>query len=208
MKTCRIRELIPSGPMLGITLIGLLLLSGVLYYRAVKNQRFLEPALAISQPKMQFAENLTLHIEKEFGDKKTKGIKVTKDFILVEKSLLSSIKGHDNIRKLSQVFLGILKDPSMKNYVDSIIIVTEADLSTDTEINRKRLSKTQHFSEEILFSLYDAEPELKRNFNTYFAATSMYVDPMSEDKNIVKFMIVPSEQLHIDVLRRFEKYVH
>lgn len=208
MKADRIRKFLPPGHLLSLTLIGLLLLSGILYYRAIKIQRFLEPALAISQPRMQFTDNLSRHIEKEFGTKEIKGIRFTKDFILVEPSLLTGMKGQDNTGKLGRVFLSILKDHNMKDYIDSIIVSTQIPLSPDAKADKKRLFEIKHISEKTLASLYMAEPELGVNFNTYFAATSMYVAPMSAEANMVKFKIVPSEQLHIDVLMRFEKYVH
>ncbi len=62
----------PAGPILNLTLIGLVLLSALLYYRAIKIQRFLEPALAISQPRNEFAKNVRLRFQKEFGEKRSR----------------------------------------------------------------------------------------------------------------------------------------
>ena len=49
-------NVVPPGPLLSLLLIGLVLLSGLLYYRAVRIQRFMEPALALSQPRNDFSE--------------------------------------------------------------------------------------------------------------------------------------------------------
>src|SRR5512143_2212095 len=48
----------PPGPVISLLLIGLVLLSSLLYYRSVKIQRFLEPALALSQPRNEFAKHI------------------------------------------------------------------------------------------------------------------------------------------------------
>ena len=43
-----IRTIAPAGPLLSLALIGVMLLSAVLYYRAVRIQRFLEPSVAVT----------------------------------------------------------------------------------------------------------------------------------------------------------------
>jgi len=68
MKKVSINKFIlPPGPILILTLIGLLLLSALLYYRAVKIQRFLEPVLAITQPRIAFSKNIYNLLLREFG---------------------------------------------------------------------------------------------------------------------------------------------
>ena len=96
MKEVRIKKFIlPPGPILILTLIGLLLLSALLYYRAVRIQRFLEPALAITQPRITFSKNINNLILREFGKEESKGIKFRTGSILVEQSLL--VDGVHNI---------------------------------------------------------------------------------------------------------------
>jgi len=65
--------ILPPGPILSLALIGLLILSAILYYQAVKIQRFLEPALAVSQPKMKFTQNMNNLLTKEFAKKGDRG---------------------------------------------------------------------------------------------------------------------------------------
>ena len=57
----------PAGPVLSLLLIGLVVLSALLYYRAVKIQRFLEPALALSQPRNEFTKNISQNFQREIG---------------------------------------------------------------------------------------------------------------------------------------------
>jgi hypothetical protein len=67
MKNDFLRRFFPPGPVLSLSLIGLMLLGGLLYSKAVKAQRFLEPVLAITQPNITFSENLSRLLLAEFG---------------------------------------------------------------------------------------------------------------------------------------------
>src|SRR5512136_2863727 len=80
----------PPGPVLTLLLIGLVLLSGLLHYRSVRIQRFLEPALALSQPRNEFSEAIAGIMEKEFAIAPFKGLEVRTSSIIVDKSLLFS----------------------------------------------------------------------------------------------------------------------
>ncbi len=89
MKTKSFWKYVPSvGPVLSLLLIGLVLLSALLYYRAVKIQRFLEPALAISQPRNEFSKSIKLIFQQEFGAESIKGLRVKASSILIERSFL------------------------------------------------------------------------------------------------------------------------
>src|SRR5512134_829109 len=89
MRPDTLRRLIPPlGPIFSLALIGLLLLSAILYYRAVKIQRFLEPALAISEPRMKFTQGIRNLLIREFSHTELKGIKFRAGSIIVDESLL------------------------------------------------------------------------------------------------------------------------
>lgn len=212
MKTGSINKLIlPTGPILGLTLIGALLLSAILYYRAVKIQRFLEPALAISAPRMEFSKNIKRLISKEFGTEKITGIRFTTNSIFVEKSLLL-IGVHEpdprsaTLKKLSRVFLSVLQDPDMRDYVDFILVRVKFPINSDTD--EKRRFRVQQRADLILNSLYKVAPELGRNYRTYFAATVEPVDSSEKEIQWVEFRFIPTERLHIEVLQSLRKYVH
>ncbi len=212
MKMDSIRKFIsPPGPILSLALIGLLLLSAVLYYRAINIQRFMEPALAISQPRIEFAENIRRLILKEFGTKKIEGIKFTIGSILVEESLLSG-SGNDIeksviLNKLSRVFLSALEDPNIRAHIDLILVSKRLPLGSDTKLNEKMRAQIQQGSELILRSMYKAEPQLEMDYGTYFAATAMPVNALEKETNWVEFRIIPSELVHVELLQRLHKYV-
>ena len=68
MKYKRIQKFIPHPvPIVILTLIGLLLLSALLYYKAVRSQRYLEPSLALAQPRIEFIHKIGLFFQEEFG---------------------------------------------------------------------------------------------------------------------------------------------
>src|SRR5574341_533273 len=83
----------PAGPVLSLLLIGLLLLSALVYYRAVRIQRFLEPALAMSQPRNEFAESVNQAFREEFGPGPFRSLKATSNSILIERGLLFTESG-------------------------------------------------------------------------------------------------------------------
>jgi len=200
------------GPVLSLTLIGILLLSAVLYYRAVQIQRFLEPALAISTPRFLFAKNIKLLLSKEFGADQRTGIRLTTNSIFIEKSLLSPDahggSGPAALKKLSQVFLSVLQDPNMSDYVDFILVGIRFPAGPDQGMNETRRQEAQHRAEFILHSLYRVSPELEKNYGGHFSATALPGNTQEKDTAWIEFRFIPSEMLHIEVLKSLKKYVH
>ncbi len=199
------------GPILSLTLIGLLLLSALLYYRAVKIQRFLEPALAISQPRIKFNQDINNLIMKEFGTT-VRGIRFKRGSIFVDQSLLfASAHGHDGsqpvmFKRLSNVLLSALSDPNIRSHISLILISTSIPLTTDPQINKSLRFQAQERIGLILNALYRAEPELEKKFGTYFAVTATHKAVPIKDADMVEFRMIPTERLHIEVLERLEKY--
>ena len=212
MKGTSIKKFIlPPGPILILTLIGLLLLSALLYYRAVKIQRFLEPALAITQPRITFSKNINNLILREFGKEESKGIKFRTGSILVEQSLLIAgvhkINGEDTVlKKLGRVFLAALSDPAISDNISLIIVSTRLPFSPEIRPDKESRYEVQNRAELILNSMYEAAPGLERKYGRYFAATALPVNPAVKDPDWIEFRIIPTEKLHIEVLQRLEKY--
>jgi len=207
------KYILPPGPILSLTLIGIVLLSAVLYYRAVKIERFLEPALAVTQPRIEFSENISRLFLKEFGTRQIKGIRFTTSSIVVDEPLLlNSIPprretGSAVLTKLSRIFLALLRDEKMKAHVDLILVAVRLPFGSDQERNREERLRLQERSELILESLFRAEPALEREYGLYFAATVRPVQPSEDKTTLVEFQIIPTSQLHIEVLQRLQKYV-
>lgn len=206
----KLARFLPPGPVLILTLLGLLLLSAVLYYRAVKIQRFLEPALAISQPRVRFAEHIGGLLTKEFGSADVRGVVFATDVIYVDEAMLfvgaHNLEMSPIIMHLSKVFLAALKDPETKPYISRIMVGTRLPLSPDPESNNHRRGIIQARADLLLNSLYRAEPELEKAYASYFSSTVVPVEVSETEATWVEFRIIPTELMHIELLRKLEKY--
>ncbi len=217
MKPDAIKKLIPPvGPLFSLTLIGLLLLSAILYYRAVKIQRFLEPALAISEPRMNFNKNITALIAREFSPKQRRGIKFSAGTIVVDESLIFE-RTHSKeqpgvpvvLRKLSRVLVAALDNPEIRKNISLILITARFPLAKDVILNRQKRFEVQDRAVLILNSLFVAEPRLETKYTSFFTATAI---PAAEPPKMggipIEFRIIPTERLHIEVLERLEGYAY
>lgn len=199
------------GQLLGLTLVGLLLVSAIVYYKAVKLQRYLEPTLAIAQPRIAFAKNLGTLIKKEFGPINVKGVGYTASSIFVDDALLfKDVQGkkkpdREFIQRLGRIFLSLLQDPRMRTQVDLILVSTNIPISPHPNMNIRQRRQMQRKAELILYSLYNAEPALEREYGIYFAAAAVPLGLVKRD-NWVEFRIIPSEHLHIEMVKSLEKY--
>jgi len=206
------RFILPLGPLLGLTLIGILVLSALLYYRAVKIQRFLEPALAISQPRMKFSQSVTSLLSKEFGTGQLKGLRFRAGSIFVDPSLLLNkihpLRESDPLvlKKLGSVFLTALDDPEIRDNISLILVCTRFPLDPDGKTNKEMRAKMEERAGLILSSMFAVEPALGKSYGTYFAATALSVGTGMKETDWIEFRIVPSERLHIEVLLKLEKY--
>ncbi|MDA8242349.1 MAG: hypothetical protein M0Z67_18515 [Nitrospiraceae bacterium] len=204
------------GPLFSLTLVGLLLLSALIYYRAVKIQRFLEPALAISEPRMKFSQDIKDLLSREFSPKEMKGIKFRAGTITVDESLIferphskERPTGPPVLRKLSRVFLTALDNPEMRENISLIQITERFPLSKDMILNRQARFEVQDRAVLILNSLFTAEPRLEKDYTTFFTATAIpAVEPAGMGGIAVEFRIIPTERLHIEVLERLERYTY
>ncbi len=204
----------PAGPVLSLILIGLVLLSGLLYYRAVKIQRFLEPALALSQPRNEFTKNINSIFESEFGTKSIAGLKVRTSSIIMEMSLLYSEDGkpkasaRDDLQKLARIFLSLMKDDHTRSEISQVLIIgryPSYGVTGKTIIERAKVQQMVGILQDALFQL---EPELGMRYATYFLGVAQPVSPQETKSEVVEFRIVPSEFLHIEVLEKLEKYAY
>jgi len=204
---------ISTGPILGLTLIGILVLSALLYYRAVKIQRFLEPALAATEPLIKFNQKINGLIIKEFGTN-ARGIIFRRGSIFVDRSVLFATphqeKGSKPIMldKLSKVFLSALSSPDISSNISLILISINMPLTSDSNLNKELRFEVQKMTAYILSSLYSAEPVLEKKYGKYFAVTAISAGAPVKDPNLIEFRMIPSEKLHINVLQRLEQYSH
>jgi hypothetical protein len=201
-----------SGPVLSLLLIGIVLLSALLYYRAVKIQRFLEPALALSQPRNAFAKNINMIVQKEFGPQPPLGIKVKSSSILMDSSLLFSREGKvkatadEDIRKLSRVLLALMRDEHTRSEISLVMIIGRYPSFGVTSQTALERIKALQFSGLIEDALFQAGPELGSLYAPYFTVSAIPTAPDSFHGATIEFRIIPSEFLHVEVLDKLEKY--
>jgi len=213
MITRRIGKfLLPPGPILSLTLVGLLLLSAILYYQAVRVQRFLEPALAISQPRMLFTRDMNEIIAAKLPPSLSEGVRFRSGSVFIRRSIASPPDGparggdHPALRPLAAVFLEALRNPGTREHISLILVGERLPAGADPETDRRLRPLLQERADSMLTSLFTDEPDLEKHYRAYFAATVLPARS-ADEADWIEFRIVPTEQLHIEVLKRLGKYV-
>jgi len=202
----------PAGPVVSLILIGLVLLSGLLYYRAVKIQRFLEPALALSQPRNEFTKTINRNFQKEFGNMPIQGLKVRSSSILMEKSLLFTgdrmlkASAQEDLQRLARVFLALMKNDHTRSEISLVLIIGRFPSYGARGTNVAEWSQAGRMVGFIQDALFRLEPELGVRYSSYFVSVAQPTSPHQGGRDVVEFRIVPSEFLHIEVLEKLEKY--
>jgi hypothetical protein len=202
----------PAGPVLSLLLIGLVLLSALLYYRAVKIQRFLEPALALSQPRNEFSKSIKLIFQQEFGVESIKGLKIRGSSILIEKSFLFSGDGalkasaQTDLKKLARIFLLLMENEQTRSDISLVMIVSRFPSSGTWMMYAADRMQAQRVSGFIQDALFFAEPQLGMRHGAFFVAAAQPTNPLEGNRDLIELRIIPSELLHIRVLEKLEKY--
>jgi len=208
------RYLPPPGPVISLLLIGLVLLSALLYYRSVKIQRFLEPALALSQPRNEFTKRINELFRQEFGDRSVSGLNVRRSSIQMQRSLIFQPdgklqpKGKSILGKLAKVFLALMKDERTRSEIDRILIVSRFAHRESPGANVPWRMQEYLLVGFIQDALFLEVPELGRGYASYFISATGPLDAHEGATEVVDFIIVPSEFLHIEVLEMLEKYAN
>jgi hypothetical protein len=204
----------PAGPVLSLLLIGLVVLSALLYYRAVKIQRFLEPALALSQPRNEFTKTISQNFQQEFGAQQIGGLQARTSSIIIDRSLLfsadGSLKASSKIiaKKLSRLFLSLLTDTRTRNNISIVLVSFHYPAGGSKDAALAGRMEAQQMVGLLQDSLYEAEPELGEKYKAYFAATVQPEHFVRGESGVIELRIIPSELLHIEVLQKLVKYAH
>ncbi len=202
----------PAGPVVSLILIGLVLLSGLLYYRAVKIQRFLEPALALSQPRNEFAKTISRTFQNEFGTEPVPGLAVRSSSILMSKDLLFTgdrklkESAQEDLQKLSRVFLHLMRDQHARSEISLVLIIGRFPSYGGKGTNVAEWAQAGRMVGFIQDALFRLEPELGIRYSSYFVSVAQPMSPHQGGMDVVEFRIVPSDFLHIEVLEKLEKY--
>jgi len=202
----------PAGPVLSLLLIGLVLLSGLLYYRAIRIQRFLEPALALSRPRNEFSKNINLLVQQEYGTKPVTGLSVKSSSILIEKSLLFAADGspkasaQSHLHKLSHIFMSLMEDSHTRPNISLVLIIGRYPSGGTWTMNVIERQKVQRMVGIIQDSLFHTIPALGIRYSTYFVAAAQPTNLHETTQETLEFRIIPSEFLHIEMLEKLNKY--
>jgi len=202
----------PAGPVLSLALIGLVLLSALLYYRSVKIQRYLEPALAMSLPRNEFAKSIRKTFEKEFGAESIKGLMLGKSAIVMSPTLLFDEDGalkpsaDADIKKLARLFFTLMENRDTRSDISLVLIIARFPSFGARGGDVAQRIKVQRMTGLFQDALFQAEPELGRKYSTYFAAAAQPTTPHERGGHEIELRIIPSEQLHIEVLQKLVKY--
>jgi hypothetical protein len=202
----------PYGPVLSFLLIGLVLLSGLLYYRAIRIQRFLEPALALSRPQNEFTKSISRIFQKEYGTEPVRGLRVKSSAILVEKSLLFAANGslkasaQVHVQKLSRIFLSLMEDSHTRSDISLVLIIGRYPSGGASKRNAVERQKVQRMVGSIQDALFYTAPALGIRYSTYFVAAAQPTNPHEESGEALEFRIIPSEFLHVEMLEKLNKY--
>jgi hypothetical protein len=200
---------VPPGPLLSLLLVGLVLLSGLLYYRAVRIQRFMEPALALSQPRNDFSEAIAQNVEKEFGKGPARGLDVQTSSIVVDLTLLVSPSrsllpaGQAAMKKFAHLLLVLLEDKRTRPDI-SLILISVGYAPDGPGADRERAA-VQRMLGDVQDALFRSEPDLKR-YRSFIAVAARPAPRREGYRELMEFRIIPSEMLHMEVLQRLQKY--
>ncbi|MGW8272393.1 MAG: hypothetical protein ACWGN7_03275 [Thermodesulfovibrionales bacterium] len=212
MKNRILRYALPPGPILILTLLGVLMLSALLYYRSVKIQRFLEPALALSEPRVDFSATVQDYLRKEFSDDELKSIRFEWGSILVDESLIFnerqkiSLKALFTLRKIGEVFRHVLHDSRTKAYIDLIVVADDFPLLPDNDSTERARMEAHYKADLVLDTLLMVNPSLKQDFMHYFASAALPAQSAVSSRPGIEFRFISSEQIHIQALQSLRKY--
>jgi hypothetical protein len=213
MKAGNVWKYMPSvGPVLSLLLIGLVLLSAMLYYRAVKIQRFLEPALALSQPRYEFSKSLRQLFLKEFGAEEIKELTIRASSIYIKRSFLYAEDGtlkdsaQVNLKKLARIFLMLMNDDQTRPDIRLVLIIGRFPSGSIWITHVQERAKTQRMVGFFQDALFFAEPQLGIRYGNYFVAAAQPANLTGGNRGLIELHIIPSEFLHIKVLKKLEKY--
>ena len=203
-------RLVPIELVVGTILIGVILIGAVMYSNAIRFQRFIEPMLAVLQPRSEFSGRFGNMIMKEFSDNGLSEIRLIGNILRVRRSFLTAEESHregfENFERLGRVFQNLFDDTWMRSNTDFIMVSLEAPFSLNEETNRKLRESTAKEAELILVTILNTSPKLRMKYAPLFTSAVVSAPPKESGEEWVTFHIMPSERLHAEVLRRLEKY--
>jgi len=202
---------LPPGFLISLTMVGVLLLSALLYYRSVKIQRFLEPALALSVPRSEFARQITDALTNEFGQQPPAGVRFRTSSIVIDEAVIFDREGRISrdgrtiLAKIAASFDTVLRDERTRAEIASVLVVLRYPERRAAHATAVR-DAAQHKAWRILEAMYVEEPGLHEVFGYNFVATVVPSSGPAGSHDPIEIRIIPSERVHIEFLQKLEKY--
>ncbi len=201
------RYIPPLRVILTLALMSLLLLSSIIYYRAVRIKRFSELAFAIFQPQNEFSQKMIDPFIKLFEKKKISGIRFTVNSLCIDESLLMVAPNSKDTQPtimgdLGKIFHAILQDPELRSNIELILVSTIGPASPGMSLSIRNYRTLQAKSESVLRSLFTVEPELEQQYSSFFASTVISTTDAERDQCAVEFRFIPNHQIYIEYLQK------
>jgi hypothetical protein len=206
------RNAVPLGPVLTLMLVGVLLLSALLDYRAVKIQRFLEPALALTVPRSEFSHQITHAMASEFGASAIEGIEVRSSSLLFAGPLIFASDGGIHrlgravLRRTAAAFRTVLRDERTRPDVSFVMLIVRYPGGLSGASARRARNAAQDRAWRMLDVMFREVPDLEKDFGHLFSAVAAPAPKRTPGLADIEFRIVPSERMHIEFLQKLEKY--
>jgi hypothetical protein len=202
----------PLGPAFSMLLVGILILSALLYYRSVKIQRFLEPALALAVPRSEFSHQVMDAMAAVFGSPAIDGVNFRTNSIQIASMLVFSPEGaiHPRgsvvLKKTALAFQTVLQDDRTRPDIGSIMLIVRYPPGLTGTAARRARERSQDKGWRILDAMFAETPGLGRDFGHIFSAVAAPGAPRAAGRDDIEFRILPSERMHIEFLQKLEKY--
>lgn len=206
MRAEDLRKLVlPPGPILSVTLIGLVLLGSVLYYKAVSVQRRMEPVMAFLRPRMEFSGALDAAINRVFPEKYKELIIVSPDAVYAGNDLIYTKAGTldaEAVAGLSRLVGEMIGNPETKRHINLILVTVRYPLAESPEESAKNRHIASKRAEGIMDAVLGGVRAPGVQARPYLASAAIGVSPESPRLDWVEFKIIHTDQFNLEMLNR------
>lgn len=204
------KSFVPSELAVGLALIGLILTGAVLYSNAVRFQRYMEPMLAVLEPRGHFSSSFRSIILDEFKQSDLAQMKLIGNTLKIRKSLLNEKDSHEHGFRhyfhLGRMLERLLNDNWMRSNTDFILISVDVPLVMDDEENRRLRAQAEEEAELALVTIMNSSPDLRTKHTRFLTSGAFSVPPGEGVGEWLTIRVLTSERLHAEMLGRLEKY--
>jgi hypothetical protein len=204
------RFIVPHELAVGLTLIGLLLAGAVLYSNAVRFQRYIEPMLAVLEPRIQYSSRFRELILDEFDQESLLKMKLIGNTLKIRKSFLMEQDIHEhgfrNYWHLGNLLQRLLDDQWIRSNTDFVLLSVDVPVGRSEDENRKLRAQAEEEAEFVMMAILSTSPDLRTKYTPYITSGAFSVTPGEGVGEWITVRALTSERLHTEMLGRLEKY--